>query len=266
MKKRYAIAVLALAVIAITVVSLQSSRTGTGDETSADGQNHRPEAATSQTSAGADSMSVAPAQSGRPLLQLPEVFEEARHRAENPRDTWSPGSDEGSLDGALQRMHENNPTLGKFHTLRSKALRTSEEQQQYLDMMADPAMLTAARNNLLAALQGTEITQEAELERVMQIRYLSSAMTWEGNPQRDQVVASMTELVLAELPVGLPPDVRGSLLGDKMELYQYLVLNNPALADELLARVKGTKLEPVLLAARKMIEPANSDVPSNGQL
>lgn len=265
MKKRYLIAVLALAAVAIVVVSQRSSRTEATEATAADGQNPSTEVSGS-TSPGADSTQVASSQSGRPLLPLPTVFEEARHRADNPRDTWSAGSADGSLDGALQRMQENNPKLGKFHTLRSKALRTSDEQQQFLDMMADPAMLAAARGNLLDALQGAASTQEEELERVMQIRFLSSSASWEGNPQRDQAIASMTELVLAELPAGLPSDIRGSLLGDKVELYQYLVLNNPALADELMARVRGTKLEPVLLAARKMIEPANSDVPPNGQL
>jgi hypothetical protein len=265
MKKTFAIAVLALAAIAV-VLSLRSARTGAGDVTAPAAQSPGPEASGAQAAPGEDSMSVAPARPGSPLLPLPAVFEEARHRAENPRDTWSAGSDEGSLDGALQRMQELNPRLGKFHTLRSKALRTSEEQQQYLDMLADPAMLAEAKNNLLAALQGAEMPQEEELERVMQIRYMSSALTWEGNPQRDQVIASMTELVLAELPAGLVPEVRGSLLGDKVELYQYLLLNNPALADELMARVQGTKLEPVLLAAKRMIEPAGADVPAGGQL
>lgn len=265
MKKRFAIAALALAAIAIIVVSLRSSRTEPGDPSPAEGQDPGAQASTTQPSPGEGS-TAASGGTDKQLLPLPAVFEEARHKAENPREAVSTGSEAGSLDGALQRMQEANPRLGRFHTLRGKALRTSEEQQQYLDMLADPTMLAAARDNLLGALKATEISQEEELERVMQIRYMSSAVTWEGNPQRDQVIASMTELVLAELPTGLPPEIRGSLLGDKMELYQYLVMNNPALADDLLARVKGTKLEPVLLAARRMIDPANSDVQSNGQL
>jgi hypothetical protein len=266
MNKRYAVAVLALAAIAIIVVSSRSLRTETGDPSPADGQDPGTEASSAQASPGEGATPVAPGGTGKQLLPLPAVFEEARHKAENPREAFSAGSEAGSLDGALQRMQEINPRLGRFHTLRSKALRSSEEQQQYLDMLADPTMLAAVRDNLLEALKATEFSQEEELERVMDIRYMSSAVTWEGNPQRDQVVASMTELVLAELPTGLPPEIRGSLLGDKMELYQYLVLNNPTLADELMARVKGSKLEPVLLAARRMIDPVNSDGQSNGQL
>jgi hypothetical protein len=261
MTKRTSITVLALAVIAI-IASLQFIRTGDGPPSDEQSRAH----AAASLTAGADSMSMRPAPAGRPLLALPVVLDEARHRADNPRDTWSAGRDEGSLDGALQRAQENNAALGRFHTLRGKALRTSEEQQRYLDMLSDPAMLAAARGNLLAALHGGETTQEAELERVMQIRYLSSALTWEGNPQREQVLTAMIELVLAELPAGLPPEIRGSLLGDKMELFQYLVMNNPALADELMARVSGTRLEPVLLAARRMIEPASPGAPSNQQL
>lgn len=265
MKKRYLIAALALVAIPIIFFYFDASRSGDGGGESANGRASALKSTTDQASATASTSSETASQP-RPLLPLPRLFEEARQQTENKREPWSADSDEGSLDGSIQRMLERNPELAKFYELRRKALRSSAEQQQYLDMMASPEILAGAKDNLLAALHGTEITQEGEMERVMHVRYLSSALTWEDNPQRDQVIASINEVLLAELPSGLPSDLRGSVLGDKVELYQYLLLTNPDIADEIMARAKNTKLENVLLAARRMIQPADEAVPTNGQL
>lgn len=220
--------------------------------------------------------SSGPATPVDPLLPIRAVLEEGRQKAHPPRadvaqaavqtEATTPDAAPpmlprlGSLESAVQDVHRANPQLGTFYSLRTKAIRTSREQRHFRELLADPAMLAAAREDLLSAQRGGQepMSQRSELERVLHIRYMASAANLEGNPNRQDAMAAMADVVMAELPSGLERDARGSLLGDKMELYQYLLLNDRARADDLMMRAKGSQLEPVLRSAMALIEPIDS--------
>lgn len=208
-----------------------------------------------------------PAPASGPLLPLRTVLDEGRQKAQHPRaavaqpSTPAPAAPSlGSVESAVHDVENANPQLGSFYALRTKALRTSGEQKQYRDQLSNRAMLAAARDGLLTAQRGGKepMSQQGEIERILHIRYLSSVANMQAGDTRQDALNAMADVVLAELPAGLTSDARGSLLGDKVELYQYLLLNDRARADELMKRANGTPLVPVLLAAKGMIEPTDS--------
>lgn len=257
MNRRLAFYVLAIAVAALAFVSLLESQ---------DGEAAQPVAL----------VSPGPATPVDTLLPLRTVLEEGRQKAHPPRAAATQTAGEvtvttpdvplptvpgpGSMESAVKDVQRANPQLGEFYSLRTKAIRTSREQRHYHELLADPAMLAAAREDLLSAQRGGQesMTQRAELKRILNIRYMASAANLEDNPNRQNAMAAMADVVMAELPPGLARDARGSLLGDKMELYQYLLLNDRARADDLMMRAKGSRLEPVLRSATALIEPIDS--------
>ena len=95
----------------------------------------------------------------------------------------------------------------------------------------------------------------------MKIDYLREALEWAENPQRAELIALVEEMLLTDnYPPGMGMDMRVSLSGNKMELYELLSDVAPDQAAALLQSTKGTRLEPLLayiansLEVRKQIE------------
>jgi hypothetical protein len=62
-------------------------------------------------------------------------------------------------------------------------------------------------------------------------------------------VDAVTAALLAEIPAGASKSVRGSALGDKLDLFQLLMLSDPDHAVHLLSRTRGTPLEKIFQLA-----------------
>lgn len=197
---------------------------------------------------------------GKQLLTIPELYRAGWAKA-RPGDAPGAAADPG-LDGRIAELLASDPQLQKFYNLRRKALRTSTEQQDYLGMIADARLIAEARQDLLSAASGLELDQENELRRLQRIQYLNSALAWADNPRRAEVVRTVTDVLLAEVPRAAPSSAKGSMLGDKLDLFQILMMSDRAEAEALLTRARGTPLEKVFeLAWSTGAPPREAAVP-----
>jgi len=90
------------------------------------------------------------------------------------------------------------------------------------------------------------------------IDYLEDAITWEENPIRDEVVASINSVIFSESYLRADKDVKRQFVGDKIELFTILSQEFPERAAALREKVRGTKLESILKYAAKRL-PVNKN-------
>jgi hypothetical protein len=187
---------------------------------------------------------------GRNPLTLSQLFKEGRAKAgeavEPEPDT---GASTPGIEESVGELLDSDPQLRKFYNLRRKAVRTSAEQQDYLAMISDAKIIDDARKDLLAAASSKEVDQVEELKRLERIKFLNSALAWEDNPERTRALGAVTEVVMQQVPGGAPKDVIGSVMGDKFDLFQLLMLSDPDQAKALLAKAQGTSAEKILQLA-----------------
>lgn len=192
-----------------------------------------------------------------PLLTPGQLFAEARAMASSGAGDTEGGhqkanqADEikGSLDKAIEQVLNEDPILRRFYDLRQKALRTAAEQKDYQAMLADANLILEARDELRGAYSNTGIDQGEELRRLQRVHYLNSAVAWKENPERPTALAAISELILEDVPKSLAAEAKGSLLGDKIDLFQHLMLSDPDKAQMLLTRAQGTRSEKLLRLA-----------------
>lgn len=190
-----------------------------------------------------------------PLQTAGQLFAEARAMASSgagdreATPAGPPDQTKGSLDTALTQVLNEDLTLRRFHDLRQKALRTTAEQKDYQAMLADTNLILEARDELRGAYSNTGIDQGEELRRLQRVQFLNSAVAWKENPARPTALAAISELVLEDIPKSLVKEAKGSLLGDKIDLFQHLMLSDPDKAQLLLALAQGTRSERLLRLA-----------------
>ena len=165
----------------------------------------------------------------------------------------------GTLDEIFEEVLSEDPMLRSFHLLREKVIRTAKEKSDYQSMLADKALLTESYNELSAAYINKNLDQGEELRRLMRIQYLNAALDWRDNPSRSIALDAIRQLLLAQFSSS---DDRsavayGSLLGDKFDLFQHLMLSDPQEAERLLAQAKGTSSEKILRLAYEMAKQHN---------
>jgi hypothetical protein len=189
-----------------------------------------------------------------PFLPLSDLVAEGNalietDSSDHPSSTAATDESRTRLDETLAAVLDSDPQLRKFYNLRRKTLRSSEEQQDYLAMISDPKLIAAARKDLLDAFSATDIDQSNELRRLQRIQFMNSALGWADNPERATALDAVSEVVMVKLPEGASSAVLGSLLGDKFDLFQLLMVSDPAQANALLAQARGTRSERLLQLA-----------------
>jgi hypothetical protein len=189
----------------------------------------------------------------RPFLPLDDLFAEGSAKiagdTDGPEGSNPSPEPRSQLDDVLEEVLDSDPQLRKFHNLRQKAVRTSAEQQDYFAMISDPELIAAARKDLLDAFSGADVDQGNELRRLQRIQFMNSALAWADNPERAKALEAVTEVVMAALPERASKAAMGSLLGDKFDLFQILMVSDPSQAQPLLATTRGTRSEKVLQLA-----------------
>jgi hypothetical protein len=179
-------------------------------------------------------------------LPVDKLMAEARAKAgqaPGPRaTTWS-------VEEAVGQALDADPQLRKFYNLRRKALRTSAEQQEYLAMISDPKQIDEARDDLLAAVHQPDVEQVEEVRRLQHIQYLNSALAWPDNPARARALGAVSDVISQDVPRDTARPVVGSVLGDKFDLFQLLVMTDREHARALLAQAQGTTRATVLQLA-----------------
>lgn len=169
-----------------------------------------------------------------------------------------------TLAQLTQAVLDDNDELAEFHAIRGKALRSRAEQRRYHELLADLSMIESAKEDLLDAAGSDEpLDQEEEIERLVQLKYLRSALDWKENPHRGEVLTAIVEVLFADAPEG-PKDRRGSVLGDKVDLYQHLLISDPDEARRVRQDAVGSELAALFLHAEMMLsspEEAAQNVP-----
>jgi len=205
----------------------------------------------------------------RRFLTLDDLFAEGRSKSGSGGVPDKPDGSElipasqleqrSRLDDALAEVLDSDPQLRKFYTLRKKAVRTSAEQQDYLAMIADAKLIAEAREDLIEAFSDGGVDQGDELKRLQRIQYLNSALAWKDNPERVKALDAAAEIVLADIPAGASNSTTGSLLGDKYDLFQLLMVSDPDQAKALLAKAQGTRSAKILQLAWQTGSPHPND-------
>lgn len=187
---------------------------------------------------------------GRDLLTMKQLMAEGHAKAGDAPDPLAPVTASGpTLEDAVGELLDTDPNLRKFYNLRKKAVRTSAEQQDYLAMISDVKLIAQARKDLLEAIAQQDVDQVEEIKRLQHIQFLNSALAWADNPVRGQALEAVSEVVMQDIPSGAPKSVTGSVLGDKFDLFQLLMLSDPEQAQALLAKARGTRSEKILQLA-----------------
>jgi hypothetical protein len=194
---------------------------------------------------------------GRDLLSMKQLMAEGHAKAGDAPDPLEPiSSSTAGLEDAVGELLDTDPNLRKFYNLRKKAVRTSAEQQDYLAMISDAKLIANARKDLLEAISQQDVDQVEELKRLQHIQFLNSALAWNDNPVRAQALEAVSEVVMQDLPTTAPKAVTGSVLGDKFDLFQLLMLSDPGQAQALLDKARGTRSEKILQLAWQTGTPA----------
>jgi hypothetical protein len=193
-------------------------------------------------------------------LPLERLFAEGRAKAgEAPAASERQASSWG-VEEAVGELLASEPRLRAFYNLRRKALRTAAEQQEYLALISDREMIEDARDGLLAAISRKDVDQVEEIKRLQHIQFFNSALAWADNPERASALSAVSDVVSQDVPAGTPGAVVGSVLGDKFDLFQLLVLTDPEQAKALLAKAQGTSRQTVLQLAW---QTGVADLPKN---
>lgn len=190
---------------------------------------------------------------GRAKISDPSAKPSADDAAAPPSPARPTQQEQGPspLDRELEATLSADPVLRRFHNLRKKALRSKAEQAEYQALLADEALIDEAKTELSESYAASSLDQSDELRRLQRVQFLNAALAWAENPARAAALASIESLLLADIPTTVPKEVRGSLLGDKFDLYQHLLLADPARAKALLALASGTSSEKILELAHR---------------
>jgi hypothetical protein len=194
----------------------------------------------------------------RPVFTMAQLYEEGRVKAGAKPDQAKATSNR-SIDDTVADVLDTDPVLSKFHELRRKALRTSIEQQEYLAMISNKQLIANARADLLASISRTELDQHEEVLRLQRIQFLNSALAWEDNPERAEAVEAVSAVVMMDVPSTLSNEAKGSVLGDKFDLFQLLMLSDPTQAEALLANARGTSMEKIVQLAWQTAQAGKSN-------
>lgn len=198
---------------------------------------------------------TAPVHRDHARLPVDKLMSEARAKA---GQTSGPEATTWSVEEAVGQALDADPQLRKFYNLRRKALRTAAEQQEYLAMISDAKRIDEARDDLLAAVKQNDVEQVEEVRRLQHIQYLNSALAWPENPERARALGAVTDVINQDVPHDTAKPVVGSVLGDKFDLFQLLVMTDREHARELLNQAQGTTRATVLQLAW---QTGNADLP-----
>ena len=160
----------------------------------------------------------------------------------------------GEFTQLIERALDASDGLKKFHGLTAKALRTSAENKEYYAILSDVGQIQNAVEELL----NSEVSQENEIRRVVAVQYLVSAVAWDDNPERDEALAAVNEVLLTVPGADVPIAHQQSLYGDKIEMFQYMLGAAPQEAEHIKSAAQGTRMERFLWVAERMVTPQDA--------
>jgi hypothetical protein len=154
--------------------------------------------------------------------------------------------DDNPMANILRPLLANDVQLDTFMYYHNRPLLDKAGTAHYHEFLSDPAMLAAVKHDLLYP-EETKVDVSGNIKRLMKIDYLREAVEWQDNPARGEIISQVGNMLLTDnYPDGMGMDMRLSLSGNKMELYELLSEVAPDQAAALLQSSKGTRLENLL--------------------
>lgn len=137
-------------------------------------------------------------------------------------------------------------TLRQFLSLREKALR-SETEKSALQGLYENREFIQSTKELLKSNDASFFTREREKERFASITFLKSALSGTHDESRERVISAVEEIIETEnIAPDLALEIKRSLAGDKIELFQILRRASQTRAEALLGRLGNGKLRALL--------------------
>lgn len=154
--------------------------------------------------------------------------------------------DDNPMAEVLRRVLANDPQLATFKYYHNRPLLDDAELRKYHALLSDAAVAADVKQDLLFPGE-TKVDQAGNIKRLMKIDYLREALEWAENPQREALLALVSEIILTDnYPADMTMDMRLSLSGNKLELYELLYDVAPDRAAAVVQSSKGTRLEPLI--------------------
>jgi hypothetical protein len=201
------------------------------------------------------------ARSSTPMPAVPWPSS-VRAQARSSAGDVPPGDDyeDNILGDLLEIVLKDDKELDRYMYYHNRPLLDAPSRLQYQKLLSDPEMLAHVQEDLLYPEEKKE-TRVGDLKRLIDIDYLRDALDWSENPMRDTVLSHVSDILLTDnFPEDMGMDMRVSLAGNKMELYELLYDNAPERADTVVQASKGTRIEAMLtyiadaLQTRRQIE------------
>ena len=142
--------------------------------------------------------------------------------------------------------------LIRFGELNGKVLLSFDESTEKGAILSDPKMIEWVSFHL-TKVDGVKDFKD----RLSMIDFLEESVIWKGNPIRENVALAISDVILSETFLSATHDVKRQLVGDKIELFTILTEQTPEKSAQLLSKVQGTKLEPILNYATRRL-PVNA--------
>lgn len=179
-------------------------------------------------------------------IAVPPMLAPVETPLNRPEDEGEHGEFTTSTDILKQQLFKKEPKLAQFDYFREHVLLDSVTREDYRKLLADKSMLEQTRNELLHP-KDAKITMASNVKRLMQIDYLREAMDWKEHPQRTGLLDDVERIILEDTFTSeMPPDVKRALAATKMELFEILYKQDPARAQSLVEKARGTRLEQML--------------------
>lgn len=154
--------------------------------------------------------------------------------------------DDNPMAEVLRRVLAADPQLATFKYYHNRPLLDEGEKVKYHALLSDQSVFADVKHDLLYP-QETKADQAGNIKRLMKIDYLREALEWKENPMRETLLALVAEMITTDnFPAGMTMDMRLSLSGNKVELYELLNDVAPDRATALLQSSKGTRLEQLI--------------------
>lgn len=143
----------------------------------------------------------------------------------------------------MEQILKEDKKLGNFMYYHKRVLLDESGRNEYRKFLADPELMKAFAKDLMAPGQG-EVQPKEHYHRLMQTDYFEAALNWKENPQRQQVIELVGNIILEDnFSSGQGSDRRQMLAGGKMELYRLMYEADMSKALDLVAQAKGTRME-----------------------
>ena len=152
-----------------------------------------------------------------------------------------------------QGKESSTARLSRYQSLKEKVLFSLEESTERERLLSHRPTIDWIASQLTNPLLDNNLK-----DRLSMIDYLEDALTWEENPIRDEIVASISSIIFSESFLRASKDIKRQLVGDKIELFTILTQEFPQKASELLEKVRGSSLEPILQYASKRLPVTKS--------